>query len=182
VKIPKPISFNPLKHHKEEILYFLENAAEIEFKDLIDSVCHNHVDIYTGSISSNDISDSVIISLKEKGVYNKEDYEYWVRTGKGYRVLILDDNSIWILRIGDTAERYIHFHPARSGKFTVRFRGSTLKTVYQLRSDSSKGHEPLSLESVNLARMQIGLSPVKRLVPGKGIMRCWDFFNLLSNA
>jgi hypothetical protein len=55
----------------------------------------------------------------------------------------------------------------------MRFKGSTLKTVYLLKTISP---EIPSLEKVNSIRKQIGLSPVKKLERSKGILNCYEKF------
>jgi len=107
-----------------------------------------------------------------------DDFETRVASNNGYRQIILKDQSKWIVRKSDETERYIHLHPARSGPFNVRFKGSTLKTVIQLKSCHTGFQKTFTLENVNLIRMQIGLSPVKKLESSKGILNCYQkFFN-----
>jgi len=62
--------------------------------------------------------------------------------------------------------------------FTMRFKGSTLKTVYLLKVGLKGFRETPSVENVNRVRVRTNLSPVKRLEPGKGILYCWEKFSL----
>lgn len=175
--IPKPINFNPLKHHLDYVLQFLEKASAAELKEFTNSLCHNNIDLYSGSLSCYAICRSVMELLTIQGYSDRENYENWIASSRKYRQLTLEDNSVWILLKSDDTDRYIHIHPAKYGPYSIRFKGSTLKTIYQLMGHFKDiPHQP-DIEAVNIARMQIGLSPVKRLVPGGGILKCWDYFS-----
>jgi len=89
---------------------------------------------------------------------------------------MLEDESEWVLRKSNEDERYIHLHPARTGHLSMRFKGSTLKTVWMLKSSFPGPQQTPSLEKVNRVRIQIGLSPVKKLDPNQGIMKCFNLF------
>lgn len=173
--IPFPVRFNPLKHHRNYILDILKNASPGEIIGMLDSVCNNYIDIYTGTMTPKSIGNSVISILKSKQALDADDFSRWVNTKSGYRKIVLKDQSEWIVRKGNEPERYIHLHPARLGPFTMRFKGSTLKTVYLLKISTP---EIPSLKKVNDNRNQIGLSPVKKLERSKGILICYEkFFN-----
>jgi len=62
----------------------------------------------------------------------------------------------------------------------IRFKGSTLKTVFMLKSSSPGSQGPPSLVEVNRARIQIGLSPLKKLGRNKSIRRCYERFLFMS--
>ncbi len=168
-----PVRFNPLKHHRNYIFDILKSASPVEIIGMLDSVCNNYIDIYTGTMTPKSIGNSVISILKSKQALDADDFNYWVATKSGFRQITLEDRSQWIVRKSYEAERYIHLHPARTGTFTIRFKGSTLKTVYLLKI--SKPEIP-SLNKVNNIRKQIGLSPVKKLERSKGILNCYEKF------
>lgn len=176
IRIPKPINFNPLKHHQIEIVHFLDEASKSDLLPLSDSISHNNVDIYAGKLSSDKICRSIISIARRNGFFLREDFEDWLRFSRGHRYLCIEDKSIWIIRRGDDDERYMHIHPAKSGPYSIRFKGATLKTVYQLKNKYPAISGPPSLNMVNLARIEIGLSPVKRLMAGKGMLKCWNSF------
>jgi hypothetical protein len=154
---------------------FVKSASPETIIAQLDSICNNYIDIYTGTITPAAISNSVISILKSIQALDANAFIHWVATKNGYRQITLEDRSEWIVRKSNEAERYIHLHPARTGPFTIRFKGSTLKTVYLLKTISP---EIPSLEKVNSIRKQIGLSPVKKLERSKGILNCYEkFFN-----
>lgn len=177
--IPFPVRFNPFKHHRNYILSILQDAAPEEIITLLDLVCNNYIDIYTGTLTPEAIGHAVINILKSNHVILQNDFDGWVASKNGFQQINLEDGSEWILRKSNENERYIHLHPSRTGSFSVRFKGSTLKTVYLLRTGFTDAPEMPSLGKVNPVRLQIGLSPIKKLEKGKGILNCYEkFFHL----
>lgn len=174
--IPIPVRFNPFKHHRNYILGVLESASPEVIISLLDPVCNNYIDIYTGTMTPEAIGNAVVVILKLKQVFQEEDFSRWVDSKNGYRQIKLEDQSEWVVRKSIEAKRYIHLHPARNGPFTIRFKGSTLKTAYLLKTSFSDLQEPLSLGKVNRVRIQIGLSPIKKLERNKGILNCYEKF------
>ena len=172
--MPMPIRFNRFKHHRNYLLHLLQGSSCIEVIDMLDPVCNNYIDIYTGSMNPEEIGDAVVSLLKSKKTLGLEAFSGWVGEKRGYRKIKLEDESEWVVRKSNDAERYIHLHPARSGRLSIRFKGSTLKTVCLLKVALSGVSKTPSVENVNQVRVQAGLSPVKRLEPGKGILHCWE--------
>ncbi len=170
------IRFNPMKHHRNYMLSILKNVSEDEITRLFEPVCNNYIDVYTGQLSPGEIADAVAGVLRLNGIFQPDDFIRWVEAENGYRLIRLGDRSEWILRKGDDAAQYIHIHPARTGRFTIRFKGSTLKTVFLLKASCADSTDILSIEKVNRIRMQIGLSPVKKLERHKGILKCLETF------
>ncbi|NQU88737.1 MAG: hypothetical protein HQ541_23585 [Mariniphaga sp.] len=177
-EIPKPIKFNPLKHHRSYILQYLEKSSTQEIDTMFETICHNYIDIYTGSLIPLEISLATINILSKKEVLTEDKFDSWISTTISYRKIKLPDHSKWIIRKGTETDRYIHIHPAKTGAFTIRFKGSTLKTAYSIAKEIHDRKTILKLETVNRARIKIGLSPIKRLEPGKGISKCWNTFFL----
>ena len=171
--IPSPVRFNPFKHHRNYLLSFLKSTSPEVIIEMLESVCNNYIDIYTGTMTPKSIGNSVISLLRSKQTLDADDFSRWVNTKNGYRKIVLKDQSEWIVRKGNEPERYVHLHPARLDPFTLRFKGSTLKTVYLLKINTPKIP---SLEKVNHIRKQIGLSPVKKLERNKGILNCYEKF------
>jgi hypothetical protein len=172
--LPLPVRFNRFKHHRDYLLYRLQGSSCNELIDLLDPVCNNYIDSYTGTMTPKDIGEAVVSLLKSEQALYLEAFTGWVGEKKGYRKIKLEDESEWVVRKSKDAERYIHLHPARTGRFTIRFKGSTLKTVCLLKIDPIGPGETPSVENVNRVRVRAGLSPVKRLEPGKGILFCWE--------
>jgi hypothetical protein len=178
LNIPVPLKFNPLKHHRNFILQTLEGNATEKIIELLDPICNNYIDIYTGSLTPEEIGRAVLDVLKSKQVITRAGFERWTTATREYRKVILQDKSEWVLRKSTDTERYIHLHPARTGKFSYRFKGSTLKTIFMLKTVFTSPEQSLSPENVNRIRLQLGLSPVKKLEKGKGILNGYEtFFN-----
>jgi len=175
--IPIPIRFNPMKHHRNYMLDMLASASPEAIIRSLDAVCNNYNDIYTGEISPGAIGKKIIRILKDEKVFSKEDFARWLNAHNGYRKLQLPDSSEWIVRLGNEDERYIHLHPSREGKHTKRFKGSSLKTVFLLRALLKDSVCLVTLENVNQVRLQIGLSPIKKLDRNKGILGCFEKFS-----
>lgn len=180
VDIPLPIRFNPLKHHRNFMLSTLASRSPEEIKGLLEPVCNNYNDVYTGALSPTAIGEGIIRILTKEKVLRKDDFARWVQGNNGYRKLSLEDSSEWIVRLGNEDEHYIHLHPSRDGSHTVRFKGSSLKTIFLMKTMQKDSAEIITLEKVNQARLQIGLSPIKKLDRNKGILSCYEkFFRLL---
>jgi hypothetical protein len=176
-EIPFPISFNPLKHHLGEIIQFIRESSDQELHTMINSINHNNIDIYSGDYNVREICEAVLARIKEIGFLEREKYISWLGKKNGHQYISLNDESIWILLRGDDDKRYIHIHPAKFGPYSIRYKGTTLKTVYKLLSSFKHSGFMPDLDTVNQARIGIGLSPVKRLTAGNGILKCWKEFS-----
>lgn len=174
--IPVPLKFNPLKHHRNYILQTLRENSTEKIVQMLDPICNNYIDIYTGILTPKEIGLEVLEILKSKQVLLQEDFEQWIDETDEFRKVTIRDGSQWLLRKSTEIERYIHLHPARTGKFSYRFKGSTLKTIFMLKAALNGPEQTLSLENVNRIRLQVGLSPVKKLEKEKGILKCFDAF------
>lgn len=171
-----PIRFNPLKHHRNAALKALSENSLNQVIALIDPICNNYVDIYTGDLTPQEIVEQTFLILKLKGVLLRAGFTKWIAVERGLCQIRLSDSSDWILRLGNDPEKYIHLHPARTGLHTIRVKGSTLKTIYLLKQAGTKEDETPSLQLVNRIRQEAGLSPVKKLEKGKGILACLEKF------
>ncbi|MGV8090528.1 MAG: hypothetical protein AB2L24_01505 [Mangrovibacterium sp.] len=176
INIPVPVLFNPFKHHRNYIVYALRSLTSESVVNLLESVCNNYSDIYTGTMAPESIGEEVIEILRSKQVFQENDFTRWVSSQRGYRQIKLKDQSEWIVRKSDDPERYVHVHPARTGPFSVRFKGSTLKTIYMLQAESDGFQGLPSLKEVNRVRIKVALSPIKNLDREKGILRCYEKF------
>ena len=174
--IPWPIRFNPFKHHRNYILELLKGAPTGLLLELMATVNNNYIDIYYGTMTPGAIGQSVINLLQSVQVFHEEDFTLWVNTNNGFRQITLEDQSHWIVRRSNEKERYIHLHPSRTGAFSIRFKGSTLKTICLLKSNFIHSREDISLELVNSLRKQAGLSPVKDLDRSSGIIQGFEKF------
>lgn len=171
-----PIRFNPLKHHRSYILKALQENASEKIIDLLEPICNNYIDIYTGDLTPEEIGAQVADILESIHKLSILDFRKWVGETNGYRQIQLTDGSQWIVRESMEKGQYIHLHPARTGKYSSRFKGSTLKTALMIKTMNPSAKQIILLEMVNQVRIQIGLSPVKKLERGKGILNCLERF------
>lgn len=182
VHIIPPVTFNPHKHHlgflKTQIKIWQTLPWEVVENELL-LIGTNLIDIYCGKLTLKDINRECLqFALKEK-LSSEEKLKKWLYP-KEFRKTIFSDGSEWVIKQGQHSSRYLHIHPAKYSAFTVRVRGTTLKTVVALKIFSTpKNQEQLTLQQVNQIRSEkIALSPVKTLEKGKGIARIWALFNL----
>lgn len=167
--IPLPIKFNAHKHH----LHYILRSNPPEPDILPDNFCNNYTDVYTGNISPSTIAHEILVRLEDMQLLNSQRFEKAMSALSGFFILTLSDNSQWIIRKGDTLDRYIHIHPARSGNFTLRFKGATLQTSLLLFQKHQGSTDALTLKNVNQVRIQADLSPIKKLEKSKSIGRCY---------
>lgn len=180
---PLPFRFNPWKHHLQWVCRQLENAGNMRDANqqeallgYIKTINSNHVDIYTGRYTPDEIVEHVGLELKRLTPVDKHGFTQWL--GKAsYRLIRLPDNSVWVIRLGNADKRYIHFHPARNSPNAVRIHGNSWKTAIALkllipmRSD-------FSLTDINVIRKNsLNLSPIKDL---EGSMRLQGALELLA--
>ncbi len=89
---------------------------------------NDYIDIYTGEMKPEDIRKGVIDVLISNQAFREAEFVLWLDSITGYRQIKLKDESEWIVRKSDEVERYVHIHASRRGPYTIRFKGSTLKT------------------------------------------------------
>jgi hypothetical protein len=180
-QIRTPITFNPYKHH----LHFLKGKiklwqclpwAEVENELLL--IGTNLIDLYCGKLSVDEIDQQFMLFAETEGLTSAEKLKKWL-SPKEFRKIKLSDNSEWVVKQGLHPTRFLHLHPAKYSPFTVRVRGTTLKTVVALSVlTGKKSRNQLKLQQVNQVRSEkLGLSPIKTLEKGKGIARIWSLFN-----
>ena len=158
---------------------FLSNTSSASLATAAATICNNYVDLYIGDLSPTEIAKETLHLLEEKHISQFEEYQSWLKPTHGFRTIQLTDGSDWILRLGDDPERYIHIHPARTGTKSLRFKGSTLKTVYALKVSFPTLQVPITINQINIARGAVGLPPVKQIEQGKGIWRCLERCNIM---
>lgn len=182
VHIIPPITFNPHKHHlgflKTQMKIWQTLPWEVVKNELL-LIGTNLIDFYYGKLAVKEICHECLQFAVKEGLSSKEKLRVWLYP-KEFRKTIFSDGSEWVIKQGQNSNRYLHIHPAKYSKFTVRVRGTTLKTVVALKIFSSpKNQEQLTLQQVNQIRSgKLALSPVKTLEKGKGITRIWALFNL----
>ncbi|MFV0269528.1 MAG: hypothetical protein ACK5HT_20590 [Draconibacterium sp.] len=179
-EIPPPITFNPYKHHFRFLLDEVKtwNTPE-QINEKLLSIGNNLTDFYLGELSVSNICNECKAYFEKQNIRDQCTFCAWL--GKSdWKKISLSDDSDWLIKKGDQEERYIHLHPAKFSKHTIRVRATTLKTVLALVAASTTKSKSAgrNLLAVNKIRTKIlGLSPVKSLYPANsGILRLWNLF------
>lgn len=184
-ELPKPIVFNCWKHH----LGYVKNALntkpdygrnETFIREVVQYIGESQFDYYVGVLDVFSIANEVISYLKSKNVVSPIEYQEWlISAGVDFRCILLSDGSSWTLRLGPSSDRYIHIHPSRHSKKTVRVKSSSLKTVYAFLFYYGLSEADVSIEKVNYIRNKFAKLPVfKPSSPLTAICRILDLFSV----
>jgi len=165
--IPEPILFNPLKHHLGFIKRFIylktEGTPVADSSNMIKELKHlgsSVMDVYTGSLQINEVSNEVIDFLQEKELLKRESFAGWTGPGmKDFRVISLSDGSQWTLKYHDNSLRFVHIFPARESQHTFRVKSNTLKSA--LLYCILVGKDFITGDDLNRVRPLLGLSPIR---------------------
>jgi hypothetical protein len=181
-KILNRITFNIHKHHFRFLTGQLQNWPSLAWPQVdkeLKVIGENLLDLYTGSLSPEEISLESSGQLESLNIRNRAAFEKWLLPEK-YKKIVLSDGSQWVLKKGNNKPRYIHLHPGKFSPFTIRVRGTTLKTalaVIYIAVQTKRDLKQIDLQFVNFVRTAyLGLSPVKLLHRNKGISRMLDLF------
>jgi hypothetical protein len=164
--ISLPFVFNPLKHHLAYIREFLSEGLSKGSpggKDLtkqIKRIGTSVMDIYTGSLTIDEICLEVLRFKKSQGLESEKDFSAWAGEKiSEYCIISLSDTSQWMLKYRNDRNRYVHLFPARFSPHSFRAKANTLKSaiIYQIIT----GKDFITRNDLNRAREYIGLSPVK---------------------
>jgi hypothetical protein len=168
--IPKPVLLNCWKHHLgyiiDQIRSYSNDGVPEKLKTDLLNIGNSTTDLYTGKISPDEAGYSAIRFLKKSGKYEMVKYKKWIRESeKEYRCEKFPDNSVWIFKLGNDRERYIHIHPGRYVPETLRVKASVLKISIASMIEARIHHfNPMSLECINHVRKTyLDLSPVKNI-------------------
>jgi hypothetical protein len=174
-EVPHPVLFNTWKHHAAALRQRIAETVQggdPALDDLADQMVvigTELMDLYVGSFSPAEIGAKVLQLLRADGQLALAAYRTWITAEGGYRVLTFaEDESRWVLRMGDEADRYVHVHPARWAPATRRVRANVLKTaVMALAYVGVHGGDPLDLSLVNQVRREfLGLTPMGKDLAG----------------
>lgn len=185
-EIPVPIMFSPVKHHlyflQEEIQRWKNESWEQVSEELL-PIGLNLIDFYIGSLTVDQICDEILGYFRQNKLLERKAFENWLQA-LNWKKLRLSDDSEWLIKPGKNEERYIHVHPAKQSKHSIRVRATTLKTVLALQVQELNPEKVAKsdLENVNSVRKNLlDLSPIKSLhSSNSGIMRLWLLFNETS--
>jgi hypothetical protein len=182
---PLPVLLNCWKHHlgfiKEQIKTIrLRDSGSLEYiRQNLLTIGESQMDLYLGELSPAEIGKQVIDRLNESGIISFNNYKTWIANeGKEYRLITLDDDSIWTLRLGIDKKRYVHIHPARNTLNTIRVKATTLKTaIIALCWIKVYGGLYSDLEIINKVRKDfLSEPPLKNVSVNKGLIKLISIF------
>jgi hypothetical protein len=163
--IPPPLLFNPLKHHLGFIReYINENTKRlIDNQSVLRDLKHlggSLMDVYSGSLPPQKILLEINNYLKVNKLTEREAFNSWAGKGpKDFKTIKLYDDSQWVLKYFENEIRYVHSFPSRYSPHSFRIKANTLKSAILYIIFIGKDY--VTEYSLNLARAESGLSPVK---------------------
>lgn len=175
--IEKPVLFNCIKHHLAFICNRIDQIfSTADFDNLLSEITaigNAQLDLYIGKLHPEEIANSLLKILNTKGIKDAYTYKRCLNRNNGYMTIRIGDGSEWVLRRSNSAEKYIHIHPARCSPETVRLSAATLKSAIVIHAwQSIHKEKELSLSTINEIRGKyLGLSPLKNLTGSKGLCR-----------
>ena len=176
--IPKPVLLNCWKHHLQFIAGKINEQVNsnklFKLNEALLKIGNSTLDLYCGNISPGEVAKFSLHFLNKSGYYSFENYKKWITESKqGYRSASLPDRSVWIFRIGDDPERYIHIHPGRNVPNTIRVKATVLKIAICAISESKISEcDPSSIECINRVRKKyLDLAPSKNIRTGSALSK-----------
>jgi len=154
------------------IKQFVSNPP-LQWKNELVVIGHSLIDLYVGYLSVKQIVEETLHMLHQINITNTIQYETWLRSGGGYRIIQLTDKSQWTLRRSKANNiQYIHIHPARNSLHTIRIKSESLKTAiayHCLKFYQTTINIPAIWEekidytaTLNIVRKEIDLSPIRK--------------------
>jgi len=185
-QIPVPFIFNPLKHHMGFITEFItlisEDESNSNIQDLTKRLKHlgkSVMDVYTGSLSVNDICKEAEEFLEQKNLTGRKNFFRWVGNNLiNFKTIILSDGSQWTLKFHDNKLRFVHIFPARNSPLTIRAKGNTLKSAILYNLLIAKNF--ISGDDLNKVRAILHLSPIKSSVNTESITKMIEILRVKS--
>lgn len=182
-ELPKPIALNCWKHHLGFVRNVLAKQSNYSKSDtflheIVQFIGGSQFDYYLGTLDVNTLSNEVIDFLKSENAFSPKNYKEWLNSeGIDYRCISLSDGSNWTLRLGQGDDRYIHIHPSRHSKKTIRVKSSSLKTAYVFLFYYGLSDSEISIVKVNSVRNKFAKLPALRLTsPLAAISRILNLF------
>jgi hypothetical protein len=173
--IQQPLLFNSLKHHLGFIKKYIGDNQKTEVQTVNQAIIKDlkHLggsvmDIYTGSMSPDEIGEEIIKFIIANNLTGKELFKQWTGNDPGdLKTIKLTDGSHWILKYFKNEQRYVHLFPSRYSQHSFRVKANTLKSaiLYLI----CIGKDLVTEEDLNTARAVSGLSPVKDVVDSESI-------------
>jgi hypothetical protein len=182
-ELPKPVAFSSWKHHLGYVHNFLKkqnypSPNDSFIREIPQFIGNSNIDFYSGSLDVVSISNEILRILDSEKINSINDYINWITSdGLDYRCAVLSDGSNWTLRLGQSENRYVHIHPSRHSKKTVRVKSSTLKTVYAFLLYYGLSDTQISVEKVNFVRNKfVKLPPLKMTSTLAAVSRMLSLF------
>lgn len=126
------ILFHHFKHHIDSGKKWITTNSEnwTRTTDLqLKSLGNSQFDYYIGKLLVEDIKLEVYEYLNTNQLLDCAIYKEWLDKQNGYREIELSDSSRWVLRFVDK-QQFVHLHPSRYSKHTIRLKANVLKTVF----------------------------------------------------
>jgi hypothetical protein len=172
---PAPVLFNAWKHHARFLRSAVRAAAargEAGLDELAASlvvVGTELMDLYTGRSTPAEIGAKVVDWLESRHRLHLPAYRAWLTGSGGYALATFEeDQSRWVLRLGEEPARYVHVHPARRTPQTQRVRANVMKTAALVLAHATIfGGDLQDRSRANAVRQQyLGLAPIGRDLSG----------------
>lgn len=167
MQVPLPVLYNTFKHHANALRHRVEatvaggEPALVEVCAQLTVLGTRLMDMYTGPLTPRDVSAWVSDELRRLGRFELPAFREWV-AGQGDYATIThpDEQTAWVLRLGDEQGRYVHLHPGRWSPNTLRVRANAVKTAFVAVAFARlHGGDPMSRRLLNEVRERYLLLP-----------------------
>jgi hypothetical protein len=177
LEVPAPVLLNIWKHHAGAIRQHIAAAirAGLPALDLLPVqlrvIGSDLMDLYVGTLPAPRIADELLRQLRTHTSLERDAYRCWLDQTGGFRVLtIAEDESCWVLRLGEDGPRFVHVHPGRASPQTRRVRANVLKTaILVLAHAGVSGGDPLDVKLIDSVRRRLELPPVGKMAADRGL-------------
>lgn len=175
--VPHPVLLNTWKHHagwiRERISAAVRagSAGVAALPAEMAVVGSRLMDLYVGTLKPATIAEAVIADLNTRGLFEFDPLAKWLAEQGAYALTELPDRSTWTIRLGPADGRYLHLHPGRWARHTMRVQANTLRSAVMAHALARlTGRAANELEVVNEARKQyLGMLPVHELTGTGGL-------------
>jgi hypothetical protein len=177
LEVPALVLLNTWKHHagaiREYIVATVGGGAEAvdRLPPQLRVIGTDLMDLYVGTLLPARIAEDLLRQVQGQTPLERAAYRRWLEQSGGFRLLtIAEDQSRWVLRLGDDEERFVHIHPGRGSPETRRVRANVLKTaILVLAHARVHGGDPLDLKLIDSVRPRLELPPVGKLAADGGL-------------
>ena len=119
------------------------------------------MDLYIGNLSVPALINDIKLYIKTRYIDNYDSYIKYINEYNGFDTITLSDGSAWVLKVGHIPGCFVHIHPARHSKQSVRIKANTLKTLI---ATNVVNTGKTGLEEVNAVRSELlGLEKIQNL-------------------